>query len=116
MYVLFWANRVVPSNVFYIGCWLTSAVDAMVSRSNDSNESKVVAALKDQHVLIITLAAMTPSDAHSKIVQAAVKAEVPHIMPKIFGIDESNEALVKESPLSVLSQEMIAEIEAVGSS
>ena len=81
-----------------------------------SDESSVVAALKGQQFLIITLAATTPPEVQSKIVQAAAKAGVLHIMPNIFGLDHTNEALLKESPLSGHSSQIIAEIEAAGCS
>ena len=81
-----------------------------------NDETTIVAALKGQQFLIITLAVTAPPDTHSKIVQAAAKAGVPHIMPNVFGLDYSNEALMKESPLSADSTSIINEIEAVGCS
>ena len=77
---------------------------------NDS--SALVAALQGQQFLIITLAATAPPDAHSKLVQAAAKAGVPHIMPNIFGLDHFNEALVKENPIGADAKSILAEIEA----
>lgn len=91
-----------------------SGVKAIPVDYND--ESTVVAALKDQQFLVITLAATVPPDVHSKIVQAAAKAGVPHIMPNKFGLDHSNEALIKENPVSADSKSMLAEIEAAGCS
>ena len=91
-----------------------SGVKAIPVDYND--ESTVVGALKGQQFLIITLAARAPPDAHSKIVQAAAKAGVPHIMPNIFGFDHSNEALMKENPLSANAKSMLAEVEAAGCS
>ena len=81
-----------------------------------NDESTVVAALKGQQFLVITLAATAPPEVHSKIVQAAAKAGISHIMPNIFGLDESNEALIQENPLSVDLKSMLAEIEAAGCS
>ena len=78
------------------------------------DESTVVAALKGQQFLIITLAVMAPPDTHSKIVQAAAKAGVPHIMPNIFAMDHSNEALNAEMQLGNDVKSMLAEIEAAG--
>ena len=91
-----------------------SGVKAIPVDYND--ESTVVAALKGQQFLVITLAVTAPPDVHSKIVQAAARAGVPHIMPNIFGLDDSNEALIKENPLSADSKSMLAEIEAAGCS
>ncbi len=91
-----------------------SGVKAIPVDYND--ESTLVGALKGQQFLIITLAAIAPPDTHSKIVQAAAKAGVPHIMPNIFGLDDSNEALIKETPLSANAKSMLAEVEAAGCS
>ena len=91
-----------------------SGVKAIPVDYND--ESTVVGALKGQQFLVITLAATAPPDVHSKIVQAAAKAGVPHIMPNIFGLDYSNEALMKENLLGVDSKTILAEIEAAGCS
>ena len=93
---------------------IPSGVKAIPVDYND--ESTVIAALKGQQFLIITLAATAPPDTHSKIVQAAAKAGVPHIMPNIFGLDDSNEALIKETPLSANAKSMLAEVEAAGCS
>ncbi|KAL8831334.1 MAG: hypothetical protein Q9191_000921 [Dirinaria sp. TL-2023a] len=81
-----------------------------------SNESSVITALKDQQFLIITLPATATPDVHSKIVQAAAKAGIKHIMPNVFSLDNSNEALMKEAPLSGDPENMLAEIEAAGCS
>ena len=40
----------------------------------------IVAALKDQQFLIITMAPTAPRDTHHKLVQAAAKAGVPYVM------------------------------------
>ncbi|KAI9684240.1 MAG: hypothetical protein M1822_005713 [Bathelium mastoideum] len=81
-----------------------------------NDESSLLAALRGQQSLIITLAATAPPDTHSKIVQAAAKAGVPHIMPNIFSNDDSNTALVQETPLSGDLKGTLDEIEAAGCS
>lgn len=93
---------------------MPSGVKAIAVDYND--ESTIVAALKGQQLLVITLSVLAPLDTHSKIVQAAAKAGVPHIMPNIFDMDNSNETLVKESPLVADPKSMLAEIEAAGCS
>jgi hypothetical protein len=85
-----------------------------VAAVNYNDESSVITALKGQQFLIITLPSTAPPDTHSKIVQAAAKAGVSRIMPNIFGIDDSNEALVSENPLSVDIKGITSDIEAVG--
>jgi hypothetical protein len=78
------------------------------------DESSLVAALQGQQFLVITLSATAPPDTHSKIVKAAVKAGVPRIMPNIFGTDDSNEALIKDDPLSADVGSIKASIEEAG--
>ena len=78
------------------------------------NESSIITALKGQQFLIITLAVTAPPDQHSKIVHGAAKAGILHIMPNIFGMDDSNEALMKDDPLMVDPKGLIADIEAAG--
>ena len=91
-----------------------SGVKAIPVDYND--ESTVVAALKGQQFLVVTLSVTAPPDVHSKIVQAAAKAGVPHIMPNTFGMDNFNEALNKDYLLSADFKNMLAEIEAAGCS
>lgn len=82
-----------------------------------SNESSVMAALKDQQLLIITLPATATSNIHSKNVQAVAKAGEPHIMPNVFSLDDSNEDFSKGKPVVNSDyKSMLAEIEAVGCS
>ena len=60
------------------------------------NEESVVAALKDQQFLAITLSVRAPPDTHSKIVKAAIKAGVKYIMPNAYGGDLFNPKLAEE--------------------
>jgi NmrA-like family len=69
---------------------------ARVDYSDDG--SSLVAALKGQQFLVITLSVMAPPDTHSKIVQAAAKAGVPYIMPNSFGWDKANSKLCEDIP------------------
>ncbi len=89
-----------------------SGVTAIPVDYND--EPTLIAALKGQQFLIITLAATAPVGVHSKIVRAAAKAGVPRIMPNIFGLDDANEALIRENPLSADVKGILADIEAAG--
>lgn len=91
-----------------------SGVKAIPVDYND--DSTIVAALQGQQFLIITLAATVPPELHSKIAHAAARAGVRHIMPNVFGLDDSNEALMKENPLGLDSKSIVADIEAVGCS
>jgi hypothetical protein len=79
-----------------------------------NDESSVIAALKGQQFLVITLSSFAPPDTHSKIVQAAAEAGVSRIMPNIFSTDNSNEALTSDNPLSPDIKGITADIEASG--
>lgn len=52
-----------------------------------NDEATLMAALKDQDFLVITLSFLAPPDTHSKLVRAAVMAGVPYIMPNAYGTD-----------------------------
>ena len=78
------------------------------------DESSIVAALKGQQFVAITLSIFAAEDTHSKIVKAAAKAGVPYIMPNIYGGDFRNKALFQDA-LHGKAFEMIADIEASGS-
>ena len=62
------------------------------------DEEGMVAALKGQQFLAITLGVMAPEDLHGKIVKYAAKAGVPYIMPNAYGMDKANPRLLTESP------------------
>ena len=57
------------------------------------NEPSIIAALRGQQFLVITLSVMAPADVHTKLVNAAVKAGVRYVMPNSYGVDFMNEAL-----------------------
>ena len=61
-----------------------------IARVDYDDEESLVSALRDQQFLIITLGARVPSEVHSKIVQAALKARVAYIMPNVYGFDPYN--------------------------
>lgn len=74
---------------------LPEGVDAVTVSYDD--EQSLVGALKGQQILIITLAYTAPPDTHSKLVQAAAKADVPYVMPNGWGTDTMNEKLQAET-------------------
>ena len=83
---------------------------------NDEEKESLVAALKGHQFLIITLSVFTPPDTHGKIVNAAVKAGVPYIMPNVYGFDLQNKKLGEESMYGLTGLEHCAEIERLGAS
>jgi hypothetical protein len=78
------------------------------------DESTLVAALQNQQFLIITLSVTAPKDTQSKLIQAAAKAGVPYVMPNCYGVDITDEKLLKESLAGEPVKQACAEIEATG--
>ncbi|KAF7555975.1 hypothetical protein G7046_g6418 [Stylonectria norvegica] len=62
-----------------------------------NDEETLVAALKGQQFLIITMAVAAPPDTSLKLVAAAAKAGVPWVMPNVFGTDVTNKKLSDEN-------------------
>lgn len=79
-----------------------------------TDETALVAALRGQQFLIITLSVIAPPATHSALVQAAAKAGVPHIMPNIFGLDTANARLMAENPLAGDPAGTVASVAATG--
>ena len=84
--------------------------------SYDDDGQSLISALQGQHFLVITLSAQAPPDIHSQIVQAAVKAGVPYIMPNGYGSDILDKSLSEENLVSVHVIERCKEIESLGAS
>ena len=64
-----------------------------VAKVDYSDPSTLVAALRGQDVLIITMAVTAPPDTQFKLIAAAAKAEVPWVLPNEWGPDTQNETL-----------------------
>lgn len=73
-----------------------------VAHVDYNDPSTIVAALKGQDALIITLGVMAPHDTQEKLIQAAADANVPWVLPNEWGVDTANEGLVKD--ISVFSK------------
>ncbi|KAL4994174.1 hypothetical protein BDV10DRAFT_197719 [Aspergillus recurvatus] len=86
----------------------------IVALVNYDDEATLVAALKDQQFLIITMAPTAPRDAHSKLVQAAAKAGVPYVMPNGYAGDFDNIKLGEETLLGPVAKANRDEIERLG--
>jgi len=65
---------------------------------NYDDPSTIVAALKGQDVLIITLSVMAPEDTQSKLLHAAAEAGVPWVLPNAWGTDTDNPGLCRDIP------------------
>ncbi|KGO73636.1 hypothetical protein PITC_038310 [Penicillium italicum] len=86
----------------------------LVAPVDYNDEATIVAALKDQQFLIITMAPTAPRDTHSKLVQAAAKAGVPYVMPNSYAGDIENIELGQATILGPMDQANRAEIERLG--
>ena len=64
---------------------------------NYDDEDSLVAALKGQQFLAISMSVVAPPDTQEKLVKAAAKAGVPWIMPNGYGTDFTNEKLAQEN-------------------
>jgi hypothetical protein len=67
-----------------------------VTRVDYNDQSSLVAALRGQDVLIITLSVTAPHDQESKLVEAAAAADVPWVLPNEWSPDMANESLSKD--------------------
>lgn len=82
-----------------------------------NDEATLIAALKGQDFLVITLSLSAPPDTHSKLVRAAAKAGVSYIMPNAYGTDiYGNPKLLGDIPALKFILANVKEIEEVGAS
>jgi len=79
----------------------------------DSHES-LIAALKGQDCLIITLSVFAPQDQQGKLIKAAADAGVPWIVPNEYGSDGTNEQVNKDIRIGVRKKEARDLIEKLG--
>jgi hypothetical protein len=86
----------------------------LVASVDYDDEATVVAALKGQQILIITMATTAPRDTHSKLVQAAAKAGIPYVMPNGYGADIENIKLGEDTMLGPKAKANRDEIESLG--
>lgn len=83
---------------------------------NYNDEETLISALHGQQFLVITLSVTAPSDTHTKIVQAAVKAGVTYIMPNVYGFDIRNKSLCEDDIYSAAALQRCEEIVNLGGS
>lgn len=82
-----------------------------------NDEATLIAVLKGQDFLVITLSLSAPPDTHSKLVRAAAKAGVPYIMPNAYGTDfYGNPNLLDDIPALKFILANVKEIEEQGAS
>jgi uncharacterized protein YbjT (DUF2867 family) len=78
-----------------------------------SNQDSLVAALREQEFLIITLAVTVDPEVHNNIVYAAASAGVPYVMPNFYGSDIRNPKLGDE-PFGAVIKHQLGEMERLG--
>jgi len=69
-----------------------------VARADNDDHAALVAALKGQDALIITLSVTAPADTSEKLIRAAAEAEVPWILPNEWSPDTEVEGIVNDVP------------------
>ena len=79
-----------------------------------NDHSSLVAALKGQDALIITMAVTAPPDTQKKLIAAAAEAGVPWILPNEFGADGTDAKLNEDTRIGVPKQAVRDAIEASG--
>jgi hypothetical protein len=86
----------------------------LVGSVDYDDEATLVAALKGQQILIITMAPTAPRDTHSKLVQAAAKAGIPYVIPNGYAGDIDNIKLGEDTLLGPVAKANRDEIERLG--
>lgn len=79
-----------------------------------ADQASIVAALKAQQFLVITLSVFAPPDTHGKLVRAAAEAGILYVLPNWFGADPLEEKLIHETHLGAMKAAQQAEIESLG--
>lgn len=85
-----------------------------IKKADYSDHAGLVAAMKSQEVLIITMSIRAPPESHAKLIDAAVEAGIRYIMPNEYGPDISDESIAKGIILGALAVEIRQYIEKVG--
>ena len=98
------------------GSQRTLPAGVKIAEVNYDDEASLISAFQGQQFLAITLSVRAPPDTHSKLVNAAVKAGVPYIMPNIYGLDKDNKSLAEESLIGATYAKQIAELESLDAS
>ncbi|KAK6223743.1 CipA protein [Colletotrichum tabaci] len=81
---------------------------------NYQNHDSLVAALKGQDFLIITLSLSAAPGTHTSLVRAAAEAGVPYVMPNAYSINVHSEGIQRDVPIAKVVLENIAEVQKAG--
>lgn len=69
-----------------------------IAKASNDDHDALVAALRGQDVLLITLSVLAPEGTQAKLIRAAADAGVPWVVPNDWGFDTSDEAVVNDIP------------------
>ena len=96
----------------------TSAMPAgiTVKKVNYDDAAELKSAMEGQDILIITLSVFTPPTEQFKLVEAAAAANVPYVMPNVWGSDCRNEQLLKDTMTADRIYPVLRKIEELGKS
>ncbi|KAK2877847.1 hypothetical protein FQN49_001140 [Arthroderma sp. PD_2] len=86
-----------------------------VARVDYDDQSTLVAALRGQDALVITMAPSAPQDAQLKLVDAAAEAGVPYVIPNGWGFDPESQ-LADDASLGPAQRAILRRIEELGKS
>ncbi|GAM90219.1 hypothetical protein ANO11243_082610 [Dothideomycetidae sp. 11243] len=86
-----------------------------LAKVNYDNHESLVAAMKGQDALIITMNVMAPPDQQSKLVKAAADAGVPWILPNEYG-DNTDDEASKDILIGIAKGKLRREIGSLGKS
>ena len=70
-----------------------------VKHADYNSKPSLVEALKGQDILIVTMSVMAPPESQTKLIDAAVEAGVPWIMPNEWGVDSTTKDVAKDTML-----------------
>lgn len=79
------------------------------SYGGDGDDSELVAALRGQQVLVVTMAVSAPRDTTLRICRAAAAAGVSFVQPNWYGHDDDNDSLCTDSLLTPIRDALQAE-------
>ncbi|KAK8034554.1 hypothetical protein PG993_009549 [Apiospora rasikravindrae] len=85
-----------------------------VARVDYADHNSLVAAMRDQDVLIITMSVQAPKEAQLKLVDAAADAGVRWVLPNEWGLDQTNLSLADDAFMGPPSRAVRKHIEEKG--
>ncbi|KAK8066518.1 CipA protein [Apiospora hydei] len=85
-----------------------------VAKVDYADHNSLVAAMRGQDVLVITMSVQAPKEAQLKLIDAAADAGVPWVLPSEWGLDQTNLPLVDEAFMGPPSRAVRKHIEERG--